>query len=110
MAMIADFVRRSDVRQTAAQIRQTMTQCPTLVLEDGFLVLGIYQDECSVLYMYIRPGAKLLPLFEFVTEDVARYHKCRTIRFISRRTPRAIARTRPAYRPCATVYERELAY
>lgn len=108
--MIADFIRRSKTRYTAAQIRDTMARCPTLVVDDGFLVLDIYQDECHVLYMYIRPGINLLPLFEFVTEDVARHFGCKVIRFISRRRPEAITRTRPGYRPCAILYERELIY
>lgn len=106
--MIEDFIKRSGTRYTVSQIRETMAKCPTLVLDDGFLVLDIYQDECHVLYMYIRPGANLLPFFEFVAEDVARHYGCKVLRFISRRKPAAIMRMRPGYRPCAILYEKEL--
>lgn len=106
--MINDFIKRSKTRYGPQQILATMARCHTLVVEDGFLVLDVYQDECHVIFMYIRPGKNLLPLFELVTEEVARLHGCKVIRFISRRTPAAIARHRPGYRPNAILYEREL--
>lgn len=109
-AMIGDFIKRGKLRYTVEQIKETMAAGLTLVLDDGFLVLDVFQDECHVLHMYIRPGAVLLPLFEFVAENVARRFGCRVIRFISRRKPAAITRLRPGYRPCAILYERELSY
>ncbi len=106
--MILDFVKRSKVRYTSEQVAETMASGKTLILEDGFMTLDIYQDELHVLLMYIRPGADLLPVFEYAAEDIARHCGCRVIRFLSRRKPGAIVRTRPGYKPVAIMYEREL--
>lgn len=106
--MVADLAKRGRLRHTPEQIKETMSRFHTIVLEGGILSLDIFLDECHVLYMYIRPGKKLLPFFEYLTEDIARHYGCRVIRFLSRRKPESIMRTRPEYRPCSIMYEKEL--
>lgn len=106
--MVNDFIRRSKIRYSAEQVYEVMARSKTLILRDGFMSLDIGRDECHVLFMYIRPGAKLLPYFEFAVEDIARHLGCKVIRFLSRRTPEAIMRTRSGYKPVSIMYEKEL--
>jgi hypothetical protein len=109
-AMVVDLVNRGRLRHTPEQVKDVMARCHTLAVDGGIMTLDFHLDECHVIYMYIRPGANLLPLFESIAEDVARHKGCRVIRFISRRKPESIMRTRPAYRPNAILYEKELDY
>lgn len=106
--MVQDFIRRSKIRYTADQVYDIMGKNKTLILRDGFISLYVDSQECQVLFMYIRPGANLLPYFEFAAEDIARHFGCKYIRFLSRRKPKTIMRTRPGYRPVSIMYEKEL--
>jgi hypothetical protein len=104
--MIDDFCRRSDTRYTPERVRQIIADYISYATEDGFLVVGVVHDECHIILIYVRPGAKDVNLFAVMVEDIARQNGCRVIRYLSRRSARALQRSFPDYKPVATMYER----
>jgi hypothetical protein len=106
--MIEDFCRRSETRYTPERVREIMRDYISYATSDGFLVIGIVHDECHIILVYVRPGAKDVHLFAVAVEDIARQNNCRVIRFLSRRSARALQRSFPDYKPVATMYEKEL--
>ncbi|EAX47555.1 hypothetical protein TcarDRAFT_1290 [Thermosinus carboxydivorans Nor1] len=104
--MISDFLRRSRSRYTPEHIKQSLRDNLSIVTEDGFICFNIVQDECYILFCYVRPGKDVTP-FKLAVEAYAKAHGCRWIKFLTHRE-KAFARKFKDYHPTARLFEKEL--
>lgn len=104
--MLSDFLRRSHSHYTPEQIKQALRDNLSIVTEDGFICFNIVQDECYILFCYVRPGKDVTP-FKMAVELYAKVHGCKYVKFLTRRE-RAFARKFKDYRPAERMFEKEL--
>ena len=104
--LIAGFLRRSRSRYTAGHIKKALQDNLSIVTEDGFIIFNIVQDECYILFCYVRPGKDVTPFKEAV-ELYAKLQGCRYVKFLTNRE-KAFARRFKDYRPTARLFEKEM--
>lgn len=104
--MISDFLRRSRSRYTPEQIKQALRDNLSIVTEDGFICFNIVQDECYILFCYVRPGKDVKP-FQYAAEFYAKQHGCKSIAFLTARE-KAFQRKFKDYHPAERLFRKEL--
>jgi hypothetical protein len=105
-ALIADFLRRSRSRYTADHVKQALSDNLSIVTEDGFICFNVVQDECYILFFYVRPGVDAKPFLSAV-EFHAKANNCTVMRFVTQRD-KAFARRFKDYHTAGTLFEKAL--
>jgi len=111
--LIKDFVKRSRSRYTESHIKQALEENLSIVTDDGFICFAIVQDECHVLFCYVRPGAELKP-FAWAVETYAKEHGCKVVKWLTHREKaflRAVENPNHplyGYAPTARMFEKQI--
>ena len=112
--MIEDYVRRAKYPTlTIEKVVEDIKNGLRVILDDGFLVLSVSQDELHVVHCYVKPGkAELFKTFIDITDKAARHFKCRVILFTTVRPKGMGAILGPyGYKPIpAVIFGREVDY
>jgi hypothetical protein len=104
--LIQDFIRRARSHYTEDNIIQALRDNLSIVTKDGFICFSIVQDECYILFLYVRPGKDIRP-FQYAAEFYAKQHGCKTIAFLTARE-KAFERKFKDYHPAERLFRKDL--
>lgn len=111
--MIPDYIKRCKFHHyTIDMIKKDIAEGISIVTDDGFLVMNIFDNELHVVHTYAKPTAKtLFKDFLTIIDLTAKRFGCKVILFVTRREKAFDKLLGPqGYKPYATMFGRDVHY
>ncbi|WP_434132194.1 hypothetical protein KIAC18_003979 [Sporomusa sphaeroides] len=109
--MISDYIKRARFEHcTADMVKKDIAEGISIVTDDGFLVMNIFDNELHVVHCYAKPAAQtLFKDFVTITDLTAKRFGCKVILFTTRR-PKAFEKVLgpQGYSPYAIVFAKQV--
>lgn len=109
--MIVDYIKRCRFNHyTQDMIKKDIAENLSIVADDGFLAMQIFDNELHVIHIYTKPAAQtLFKDFVAIIDLTAKRFGCKVILFVTRREKAFEKVLGPhGYKPYAVMFGKEV--